>query len=52
MFNNKGKFKGFGFVMFCGKKNVEKVLEMVNGKEIDGWIFVVDWVVDKLIWDL
>jgi nucleolar protein 4 len=50
--NNKGKLKGFGFVTLRGKKNAEKALEMVNGKEIDGRTLAVDWAVDKPTWDL
>ena len=48
---NKGKLKGFGFVTLRGRKNAEKALEGVNGKEIDGRTVAVDWAVDKATWD-
>jgi nucleolar protein 4 len=48
---DKGKMKGFGFVTIRGKKNAEKALEAINGKEIDGRTLAVDWAVDKQTWD-
>ncbi|EAS33175.3 ribosome biogenesis protein [Coccidioides immitis RS] len=42
---------GFGFVVMRGKKNAEKALEGVNGKEVDGRTLAVDWAVDKEVWD-
>ncbi|KAJ5889776.1 hypothetical protein N7504_010586 [Penicillium tannophilum] len=42
---------GFGFVTIRGKKNAEKALQMVNGKEIDGRTLAVDWAVEKEVWD-
>jgi nucleolar protein 4 len=45
-----GELKGFGFVLLRGKKNAEKALEGVNGKEIDGRQLAVDWAVDKETW--
>ncbi|KAJ5745503.1 hypothetical protein N7520_010685 [Penicillium odoratum] len=42
---------GFGFVTIRGKKNAEKALQMVNGKEIDGRTLAVDWAVEKDVWD-
>ena len=48
---NKGKLKGFGFVTLRGKKNAEKALEAINGKEIDGRTLAVDWAVDKQTWE-
>ncbi|KAI9147945.1 RNA-binding protein [Paramyrothecium foliicola] len=48
---NKGKLKGFGFVTIRGKKNAEKALEAINGKEIDGRTLAVDWAVDKETWE-
>lgn len=42
---------GFGFVVLRGKKNAEKALEGVNGKEIDGRTIAVDWAVDKEVWE-
>lgn len=47
----KGKLRGFGFVTLRGKKNAEKALEGINGKEIDGRTLAVDWAVDKETWD-
>lgn len=48
---SKGLMKGFGFVTLRGKKNAEKALEGINGKEIDGRTLAVDWAVDKKTWD-
>lgn len=48
---SKGKLKGFGFVTIRGKKNAERALEAINGKEIDGRTLAVDWAVDKATWD-
>ncbi|KAL1872197.1 RNA recognition motif-containing protein [Paecilomyces lecythidis] len=42
---------GFGFVVLRGKKNAEKALEGVNGKEVDGRTIAVDWAVDKEVWE-
>ncbi|KAF7595428.1 RNA recognition motif-containing protein [Aspergillus hancockii] len=42
---------GFGFVVLRGKKNAEKALVAVNGKEVDGRTLAVDWAVDKEVWD-
>lgn len=46
-----GKLGGFGFVVLRGKKNAEKALAGVNGKEIDGRTLAVDWAVEKSVWD-
>ncbi|KAI5285487.1 RNA recognition motif-containing protein [Ascosphaera aggregata] len=46
-----GRLRGFGFVVLRGKKNAEKALEGVNGKEIDGRTLAVDWAVDKKLWE-
>ncbi|KAG6042203.1 hypothetical protein E4U41_003949 [Claviceps citrina] len=46
-----GKLRGFGFVTIRGRKNAEKAVEGVNGKEIDGRTLAVDWAVDKATWD-
>ncbi|KAJ5683237.1 hypothetical protein N7462_006402 [Penicillium macrosclerotiorum] len=43
--------QGFGFVIIRGKKNAEKALQSVNGKEIDGRQLAVDWAVDKEAWE-
>ncbi|KAJ5719503.1 hypothetical protein N7493_007081 [Penicillium malachiteum] len=45
------KLAGFGFVVIRGKKNSEKALESVNGKEIDGRTLAVDWAVEKEVWE-
>ena len=45
-----GLSAGFGFVTLRGRKNAEKALEGVNGKEIDGRALAVDWAVEKEIW--
>ncbi|EED23705.1 ribosome biogenesis (Nop4), putative [Talaromyces stipitatus ATCC 10500] len=42
---------GFGFVVLRGRKNAEKALEAVNGKEIDGRTLAVDWAVEKNVWE-
>ncbi|KAG5929375.1 hypothetical protein E4U42_006115 [Claviceps africana] len=46
-----GKLRGFGFVTIRGKKNAEKAVEGVNGKDIDGRTLAVDFAVDKATWD-
>lgn len=45
-----GELRGFGFVALRGKKNAEKAMEQLNGKEIDGRQIAVDWAVDKETW--
>lgn len=45
------KLAGFGFVVLRGKKNAEKALEAVNGKEVDGRTLAVDWAVEKGVWE-
>lgn len=42
-----GLSSGFGFVVMRGRKNAEKALASVNGKEVDGRTLAVDWAVDK-----
>lgn len=42
-----GLMAGFGFVLMRGRKNAEKAMEGVNGKEIDGRTLAVDWAVEK-----
>jgi nucleolar protein 4 len=42
---------GFGFVVMRGRKNAEKAMAAVNGKEIDGRMLAVDWAVDKSVWE-
>ena len=41
---------GFGFVVIRGRKNAEKAIEGVNGKEVDGRTLAVDWAVDRETW--
>ncbi|KAF2202259.1 RNA-binding domain-containing protein [Delitschia confertaspora ATCC 74209] len=45
-----GKLGGFGFIVMRGRKNAEKALEGVNGKEVDGRTLAVDWAVEKDEW--
>lgn len=42
-----GLMAGFGFVVMRGRKNAEKAMEGINGKEIDGRTLAVDWAVSK-----
>lgn len=42
---------GFGIVVLRGKKNAEKAIAGVNGKEVDGRTLAVDWAVDKDTWE-
>ncbi|KIW91158.1 uncharacterized protein Z519_08053 [Cladophialophora bantiana CBS 173.52] len=42
---------GFGIVVLRGKKNAERALAGVNGKEVDGRTLAVDWAVDKKTWE-
>ncbi|KAJ5882127.1 uncharacterized protein N7529_000799 [Penicillium soppii] len=46
-----GKLAGFGFVTLRGRKNAEKALQTINGKEIDGRQLAVDWAVEKDVWE-
>ncbi len=46
-----GLSAGFGFVILRGRKNAERALEGVNGKEVDGRTLAVDWALEKEIWD-
>jgi nucleolar protein 4 len=45
-----GELKGFGFVAMRGKKNAQRALEGVDGKEVDGRTLAVDWAVDRDTW--
>ncbi|KAB2573713.1 Nucleolar protein 4 [Lasiodiplodia theobromae] len=47
---SNGMLAGYGFVTLRGRKNAEKALEAVNGKEIDGRTLAVDWSVEKETW--
>ncbi|EZG00677.1 hypothetical protein H106_08897 [Trichophyton rubrum CBS 735.88] len=42
---------GFGFVVMRGRKNAERAIEGVNGKEVDGRTLAVDWAVEKDEWE-
>ncbi|MCJ1273600.1 RNA recognition motif-containing protein [Puttea exsequens] len=46
-----GLSAGYGFVVLRGKKNAERALEGLNGKEIQGRNIAVDWAVEKDIWE-
>ena len=46
-----GLSAGFGFVILRGRKNAERALEGVNGKEVDGRTLAVDWAVEKEVWE-
>ena len=46
-----GLSAGFGFVTLRGRKNAERALLEVNGKEVDGRTLAVDWAVDKEVWE-
>jgi nucleolar protein 4 len=46
-----GEGYGFGIVIIRGKKNAEKALKGVNGKEVDGRVLAVDWAVDRDTWE-
>ena len=46
-----GLLTGFGFVVIRGRKNAEKALAGVNGKEIQGRTLAVDWAVEKDVWE-
>ncbi|KAL6710055.1 RNA recognition motif-containing protein [Coniothyrium glycines] len=45
-----GELRGFGFVSLRGKKNAEKAIRELNGKEIDERPIAVDWAVDRDTW--
>ena len=46
-----GLSAGFGFVILRGRRNAERALEGVNGKEVDGRTLAVDWAVEKDVWE-
>ncbi|KAF2129332.1 RNA-binding domain-containing protein [Dothidotthia symphoricarpi CBS 119687] len=45
-----GELRGFAFVSLRGRKNAEKAILELNGKEIDGRQIAVDWAVDRDAW--
>ena len=46
-----GLSAGFGFVVLRGRKNAERALAGVNGREIEGRTLAVDWAVEKEVWE-
>ncbi|KAF2234595.1 RNA-binding domain-containing protein, partial [Viridothelium virens] len=46
-----GAMSGFGFVLLRGRKNAEKAMQSLNGKEVGGRTIAVDWAVDKDTWE-
>lgn len=46
-----GLSAGFGFVILRGRRNAERALEGVNGKEVHGRTLAVDWAVEKDVWE-
>ena len=50
--NKFGLLAGFGFVVLRGRKNAERALEGINGREVDGRTLAVDWAVEKEIWEM
>ena len=42
---------GYGFITLRGKKNAEKAVREMNGKEVDGRQLAVDYAVDKAVWE-
>ena len=46
-----GLSAGFGFVVLRGRKNAEKAIEGMNGKEVEGRTLAVDWAVEKEVWE-
>jgi nucleolar protein 4 len=45
-----GELRGFAFVALRGKKNAERAIQGLNGKDIDGRTIAVDWAVDRDTW--
>jgi nucleolar protein 4 len=45
-----GELRGFAFVALRGKKNAERAIQGLNGKEIDGRAIAVDWAVERDVW--
>ncbi|KAF2102841.1 RNA-binding domain-containing protein [Rhizodiscina lignyota] len=46
-----GEMIGFGIVLIRGRKNAEKAIAGINGKEVDGRTLAVDWAVDRDTWE-
>ena len=45
-----GLSSGFAFVVLRGRKNAERALAGLNGREIGGRTLAVDWAVDREAW--
>jgi nucleolar protein 4 len=45
-----GELRGFAFVALRGKKNAERAIQALNGKDIDGRAIAVDWAVERDVW--
>ena len=45
-----GLSAGFAFVVLRGRKNAERALQGLNGKEVGGRTLAIDWAVDKQVW--
>ncbi|KAH7398486.1 hypothetical protein BKA66DRAFT_453215 [Pyrenochaeta sp. MPI-SDFR-AT-0127] len=45
-----GELRGFGFVSMRGRKNAERAIRELNGKEVDERPIAVDWAVDRDTW--
>jgi nucleolar protein 4 len=45
-----GELRGFGFVSLRGRKNAERAIQELNGKEVDERPIAVDWAVDRDTW--
>ena len=48
---SKGRLSGFGFVTLRRRRNAERAMEALNGKQVDGRTIAVDWAVDKDTWE-
>jgi nucleolar protein 4 len=48
---SNGRLRGFGIVLLRGRKNAEKAIQSLNGKEIEGRTLAVDWAADKETWE-
>lgn len=47
---SSGLSPGYGFITLRGKKNAEKAIREMNGKEVEGRQLAVDYAVDKAVW--
>ena len=46
-----GLSAGFGFVVLRGRKNAERALIGMNGREVGGRTLAVDWAVEREVWE-